>query len=288
MGKISRKLANRFRKRGRLTDAWSRIAKQESAANAKGVSSARHLIEEQAFDPLHAAYTAAQNLTSFFAELVSRFDELDEYCEIVGAAEDEYMPGGPPLSPLTNSYFSNWAFFDVRFGPDRETIGTCLVDLAEILGLDPFMTNAVRRLQDSRMGIYEHRGCIGGRTRLRHLVTGEEFGCYVPAGYRGQTGELWYVRCCPPLGDRCEYHLAFTTPYVLTETSKSDWTAFLKRSILQAKNSDEPAALHEFLKYGHDPRSWSEYIFLGYHHHRPDAIFLVGLPDVKGSLPHAS
>lgn len=287
MGKISRKLANRFRKGGRLAHAWDRIAKQESAANAEGVRSARQLIEEESLDPLHAAYSAAQNLTSFFAELVSRFDELDEYCEIVGAAEDEYMPGGPPLSPLTNSYFASWAFFDVRFGSDRETIGSCLVDLAETLGIDPFVTEAVRRLRDSRMGVYEHRGCVGGRTRLRDLVTGEEFGCYVPAGYRGQARELWYARCCPPLDDRFDYHVVFTTPYVLTETSKSDWTAYLKRSILQAKESDGPAALHDFLKYGHNPRSWSEYIFLAYHHHRPDAIFLAGLPDVKGSLPLA-
>ena len=74
---------------------------------------------------------------------------------------------------------------------------------------------------------------------------------------------------------------------MLTEASKSDWTAFLKKSILQSDSDDQRSALDEFLKYGHDPRSWSEFIFLGYHHHRPDAVFLAGLPDVKDSLPHA-
>jgi hypothetical protein len=33
--------------------------------------------------------------------------------------------------------------------------------------------------------------------------------------------------------------------------------------------------------------SWNEFIFQAYHHHQSDAIFLTGLPDVKGSLPHA-
>ena len=33
--------------------------------------------------------------------------------------------------------------------------------------------------------------------------------------------------------------------------------------------------------------AWNEFIFLAYHHHQFDAIFLTGLPDVKGSLPHA-
>ena len=62
------------------------------------------------------------------------------------------------------------------------------------------------------------------------------------------------------------------------------------------------AALHEFLKFGkaahsrkfgkaaHSRKpdeSWNEFIFRAYHHHQAEAIFLTGLPDVKGSLPHA-
>ena len=34
-------------------------------------------------------------------------------------------------------------------------------------------------------------------------------------------------------------------------------------------------------------RSWSEFVFQAYHHHQNDAIFLAGLPDVKGSRPNA-
>jgi hypothetical protein len=45
--------------------------------------------------------------------------------------------------------------------------------------------------------------------------------------------------------------------------------------------------LHEFLKYGREPNFWNEFVFKAYHHHRHDAIFLTGLPDVPGSLPHA-
>jgi hypothetical protein len=32
--------------------------------------------------------------------------------------------------------------------------------------------------------------------------------------------------------------------------------------------------------------SWNEFIFQVYQRHQADAIFLTGLPDVKGSLPH--
>lgn len=288
MGQASRMLANRFRKSRKFAQQLRKPAKQDAVRIPKDVKSLQQLVEHEGYDPLHAAYIAAQNLTAFFAESVSTFDEFAAYNDIVGAAEDEYMPHGPPLSPLTVSYFTTWALFDVRFGPDQETIGTCLLDMAELLDMDAHTVETVRDFQESRMGIYEHRGMVASRVRLLELVTGDEFECYVPAGYLGKEGELWYVRRCPLLRGLFDYHIIFTTPYILTETSKSDWTAYLNKSILETGSTDRRAALHEVLKYGREPRFWSEFIFLGYHHHQPDAIFLAGLPDVQGSLPHAN
>ena len=290
MGVISKKLASRFRKAKRQLDDLRRQAAADFAQVPRDVKGVEALVRS-GHDPLHAAYVAAQNFTSFFAEPVSQFPEFDPYCRIVGPAEEEYMPGSPPMSPLTTSYFTTWAFFDVRFGPDEETIGTCLIDVADLLGMDPFMAETIRRFQGSRMGIYEHGGGEGGRCRLRELVTDEEFTCHVASGYRGKPGELLYVRLCPPLLDLVDYHVAFTTPYILIGATKTDWTAYLNKSVLGA--ADTGKALHKFLKFGkaaHTRRpdeSWNEFIFQAYHHHQFEAIFLTGLPDVKGSLPHA-
>lgn len=107
----------------------------------------------------------------------------------------------------------------------------------------------------------------------------------------GKPVELWYVRRCPPLLDLVNYHVLFTTPYVLIGATKTDWTAYLKKSVLGV--AEPRKALHEFLKFGKATKSrkpdesWNEFIFQAYHHHQPNAIFLTGLPDVKGSLPHA-
>ncbi len=81
--------------------------------------------------------------------------------------------------------------------------------------------------------------------------------------------------------------MTITTPYILTEASKSDWTAYLNRAMLQLKRVDEDQRLHDLLKDGLDVHHWNEFVFQAYHHHQYDAIFLAGLPDVKGSLPHA-
>jgi hypothetical protein len=140
------------------------------------------------------------------------------------------------------------------------------------------------------MGVYEQGRTEGGRCRLLELVTGDEFVCHVASGYRGKPGELWYVRLCPPPPGLADYHVPFTTPYVLIGATKTDWTAYLKKSLLGS--ADTRKALHEFLKFGKAARSrkpdesWNEFIFEAYHH-QSDAIFLTGLPDVKGSLPHA-
>jgi hypothetical protein len=290
MGAISKKLASRFRKARRQLGEMRRQVTADFAQVPQDVNGVEALVRS-GHDPLHAAYVAAQNFTSFFAEAVSQFPEFDPYCRIVGPAQDEYMPSSPPMSPLTLSYFTTWAFFDVRFGPDGETIGTCLLDLADLLGMDPFMAETIRHFQESRMGIYEQCGSVGGRFRLRGLVTDDEFTCHVASGYRGKPGELWYVRLCPPLLDLVDYHVAFTTPYVLIGVTKTDWTAYVKKSVLGS--ADTRKALGEFLKFGkaaHSRKadeSWNEFIFQAYHHHQSDAIFLTGLPDVKGSLPHA-
>jgi hypothetical protein len=152
MGDISKKLASRFRKAKRQLGELRRQATADFAPVPKDVKGVEVLVRS-GHDPLHAACIAAQNFTSFFAEAVSQFPEFDPYCQIVGPAQDEYMPGGPPMSPLTMSYFTTWAFFDVRFGPDGETLGTCLLDVADLLGMDSFKTETIRRFQDSRMGI---------------------------------------------------------------------------------------------------------------------------------------
>lgn len=140
----------------------------------------------------------------------------------------------------------------------------------------------------SRMGIYEHEGTEGGHVWLRELITNTDFLCYCTSGYRGKVGELWYVRLFPPLEpELAKYHVVFTTPYVLTGQTKDDWFAYLQRSMIGIKAPVEAEALHQLLKFGLCKNYWNDFVFLAYHHHQADAIFLSGIPDLKATLPHA-
>ena len=121
MGPISKKLTGRFSKWGEQLQQEFR--KVEPIDIPKDVHDVQTLVKD-GHDPLHAVYISAQNITSLFAECVSVLPEMTSYYDIAVTAEDEYLPQGPPMSPLTVSYFTNWAFFDVRFGRSFETIGT--------------------------------------------------------------------------------------------------------------------------------------------------------------------
>ncbi|MGE4160079.1 MAG: hypothetical protein AB7F75_13440 [Planctomycetota bacterium] len=278
MGQTSKKLHRT------LTKSAARLDLPTTETNPRpGTPSIEKFIDE-GLDPVHAVYVFLQHLTSNFSELVSQLREMKKFVKIVAKAEEEYMPSGPPMSPLTTSYFTCWAFYDLRFD-GTDTLASCLIEANNVIWMNSHQLHALKLMTASRMGIYEHVGVEGPHVMLRELVTEAIFSCHVASGYLGRPGELWYVRLLPPLPDLVHYHVAFTTPYILTQASKQDWTQFLKRGVSQSGLGSD--ALHNFLKYGPGLNYWNEFVLKSYHHSQSDAIFLAGIPDLEKTLPHA-
>jgi hypothetical protein len=284
MGDISRRL------HGKLKAMSSGMTLPTSSKGRKpipGTPDIAKLIAE-GLDPIHATYVFIHHITSVFAEDVSQLPEMRRFKEDYLKAEERYLPSGPPMSPLTASYFSCWAFFDHLIGKTTDTLASCLIDANDIFWMNPDQLGALKKMNESRMGIYEHQGWQGNFVRLRELITDREFVCHVASGYRGTAGELWYVRLFPPLVPQlATYHLAFTTPYVLVDTTKKDWIDFLRCTTVSMKERSEAQSLHRLMKLGLRKNFWNEFVFLAYHHHQADAIFLSGIPDLKATLPHA-
>jgi hypothetical protein len=57
------------------------------------------------------------------------------FANIISKAENLYVPSGRPISPLTTSYFTCWAFFDACIRPTNETIGTTVMELGAAFGM---------------------------------------------------------------------------------------------------------------------------------------------------------
>ena len=237
-----------------------------------------------------ARYLVAQNVASLMAESISGMREAKDMVKIVGDAEEEYVPTGPPMSPLTVSYFWMWALFDVRFGRSRETMGSCILRVAPEFDCPPWFIDTIKRMQQSRMGFYVHCGRDGKSVLLREVGTRECISCAAPTGYIGCEGEIWFVRVLVPPHPSCSQHIVFTTPYVIGAYTERAYIDYLERELarMRAKQllrTDDPYGY--LMKYGPEPNHWNEYIFQAFWSSQSDAIFLTGIPDIRQSLPHS-
>jgi hypothetical protein len=238
------------------------------------------------FHPAHAAYIYAQNQVSVISEQLTALKEMTPFVDIVSQADDLYLPSGPPMSPLTTSYFTCWAFFDACAGSAHETIGTTILELGAAFGMSPELLRLIQSLQDSRMGLYIQRGVEGTLVVLEDIVSGDICRAISPGGYRGDRNELWYVRLLPPPTAGSSEHVAFTTPYIILQPEVRDWLAYFSRTLThnqQARVED----YERHMKYGPTRAYWNDFVFEAYVNHRQEAIYLAGLPDVPESRPHS-
>jgi hypothetical protein len=240
------------------------------------------------FHPAHAIYVYAQNQTSVMSEQLTALEEMDRFVKLISKAEEEYMPSGPPMSPLTTSFFTCWAFFDACVGLGEETIATTAMAVGSAFGMHDELVRVIGLMQGSRMAVYAHEGTDKGRIVLRELVTNRECKAICPSGYRGRRGELWYARVLPPPVPELEEHVVFTTPYLLIDPGEHEWLAYFQRTLPDAPAEDRIAVYEHHMKFGPARDYWTEFVFEAYVNHRPDVIFLEGLPDVPESRPHSS
>ncbi len=248
-------------------------AQKQSEEDLKTIKTPQQLGSD--YHPSHAVYASTQNLVSLIAENLSGLEEMEEFVKIFEKSEDTYMPGYPPMSPITKSFFTFWAFFDVRFGVDKETIGTCLTEIGEILQIEEGTIELIKNLQSSRMGIYENQGNDeNGNVYLYEIFTHKRYKCYSSSSYTGEEGQIWFVRIAPPPFEINDQYIAITTPYVILGTSQRDWESYFERVLPKMAMHPPLLAYNELLKYGLIPDYWNEYIFQAYSNHIDNAIYI--------------
>jgi len=258
--------------------------RQSAAALQETVASREALADLQ---PAHAIYVYAQNQVSVMCEQLTALKEMDRFARLLSKGEEEYSPSGPPMSPLTTSFFTCWAFFDASVGLGKETIGTTTMAVGAAFGMHDELVRVIGLMQASRMAVYLHEGMDRDRVVLRELVTNRVCKAICPAGYRGQRGELWYIRVLPPPALGLDDHVVFTTPYRLIETSEREWQSYFQRTLPDAPAEARIAAYEHHMKFGPARDYWTEFVFEAYANHRSDVIFLKGFPDIPESRPHS-
>jgi len=248
-------------------------------------------------DPLHALYVYSQNHLSVLIEQISELPMLDKLADKYAAASDKYMPSGPPMSPLTASYFTCWGALDLcSFGAKKETLCTVATDFCKYINVDHGQIEVFEEMQNSYMGIYKHEGISGEYINFRELLTNRKVKAVCASGYMGLEGEIWFARILPPLFNSFNYSVVFTTPYILGKLGddrsfisevENDWLKYFDRNLGKIRIENIEDSYKELMKYGLSKNYWNEYIFLSYRNHRDDMILLEGFPDILSSMPHA-
>jgi len=250
-------------------------------------------------DPLHALYVYASKRLDILAEQLIDLPILRKVRQALADADEIYMPGYPPMSPLTLSYFSCWSMFDLRIGKFKETIGGITAKVSRKIRGDDILAQLFETMNTSRMGLYVFNGQDQeGRGTFQELITGEKINALVISGYVGTPGEVWLVRILPGNRFGFDYSVVYTTPYIVgkigadgryrNDDVPEDWLFFLERILKQPGLHDERKAYEMFMKYGLNRYYWNEYIFQGYINYLDQAVFLCGIPDIPASLPHYS
>jgi hypothetical protein len=287
-GPIARRVLERLRHQVR-TKVMNLAAFREGNAYAEALQNSVIAADNlQKMHRAHAIYVHVQNQMSVMAEQLLQLREMKAFVKLVGAAEDEYMPSWPPMSPVTTSFFWCWANFDAAVNAHRETIGSVTLRMAAEFGVHPTMLTLMRTLTDSRMSIYRVEGHRESHVQLRDLVTGQLCFAVGESGYCGNVGELWFARVLPPALPGQSEHLVFTSPYVLIAPGATEWIEYFDRIAARDPKRSRIEALERHLKWGISPRYWTEFVFEAYVNHTHGAIFLKGLPDIAKSRPHSS
>ena len=140
-------------------------------------------------DPLHAAYLHGQNYLSVFGELASRLSEFETYRAVVARAEETYVPGWPPMSPVSVSFFTSWALLDLLLGETNDTICSCALEVGKVFGMSDELALTLEVMEESAMGIYEHLGGHDGVVGLDSERSGAEL--HGPIGLRRLPQYEW-------------------------------------------------------------------------------------------------
>ena len=290
MGKLSNRIKKLFQEQ--MSDTLVNIADLRKGKElAEEYADSIHSVEElvaQGISPSLALYVNVQNLTSVLLEGIIELPPAKSMYTFFGKQENLYDPGFPPHSPITISYYNLWLQFDAAFGDDLETIGSCILDMADILKIEGIQKTALKNLCDSRLSIYEITKKDSDRYVLREYVTNKIFHVKFDVHFSGQAGDVVYTRILPDLFGDATF-TAFGVPYQLLGYSENEWLNYFKKHGIESGTENFEQKFYKHMKYGKDRNYWVEFAFWGYLQHRPDVIYLMGLPDnVASQAAHES
>lgn len=228
------------------------------------------------------------------------------------AIEEEYTPGGPPLSPVYDSFSMQFVLSAVPQGIGNETPYSVL---ARLLLRDPSRSRLqllAQSLSEARFELYRVRSANGYAAELEAVRGGGSLSVHLTGPFL-RTGDFGLMRT---LAFDDSLYIA-ESPYLL-EASEEEWREHLARVVAgqsasavdstpkkagklgskeqarrrqkekaKATRNDPEEIIKRYLKLGLSERYWFDYIMDAYAGERRGIVLLAGVPDRPELLPHS-
>lgn len=237
------------------------------------------------------------------------FDALARFHDEV---EDEYMPGGPPQSPVYDSFAMQFVLSAVPQGIGNETPYSVI---ARLLLRDPSrarLQSMAQSLADSRFDLYRVKSAgnhaaeielVRGGGALSVLLTGpflrtDDFGLMRVL----QFDNRFFIADSPYLlkasEDEWRQHFArvvarqqgpsnASTPQKASKLSSKEQARRRQKDKAKASRNEPEEVTRRYLKFGLSERYWFDYVMDAYAGERRGIVFLAGVPDRPELLPHS-
>jgi hypothetical protein len=238
------------------------------------------------------------------------FDGLARFHD---AVEEEYMPGGPPLSPVYDSFAMQFVLGSVQQGIGNETPYSVL---ARLLLRDPGrarLQGMAQSLAEARFELYRVKSARGYDAELEPVRGGSAFPVRLTGPFL-RAGDFGLMRV---LRFDDELFIA-DSPYLL-QASEEEWREHLARVVAQqrgpaaapapkktgklsskelarrrqkekarAGRNEPEEIIKRYLQFGLSDRYWLDYVMEAYAGERRGIVFLAGVPDRPQLLPHSN
>jgi len=230
---------------------------------------------------------------------------------------DEYQPGGPPMSPVYDSFATQHLLGGVPTGLTEETPYSVLVWLTHRDASRAAFHEMARALNEAHVDLYRVVSTEGVTAQLENVrEAGASFTAHLTGPFLRAEDALIMARVVPFQGN---LYVA-DSPYLLT-ASQQAWLDYLERvgdapaaigsqqalsardargqskltskqarlrkERLRTSNVTAEQLVRRHLKRGPTERYWLDYIMDAYAGERRGIVFLAGIPDRPQSLPHS-
>lgn len=244
--------------------------------------------------------------------------QLERLSRLFDQLEEEYMPGGPPMSPVYDSYVSQHILAEVPLGLANETPYTVLARLSSGDPSRVRLHRLAQALADSHLDLYRVKHAAALSAQLEPLRGGAPLAVRLTGPFL-RTEDRILARVLP---FEDGYFIA-DSPYLL-RASEAEWLDYLERvsraaaagnsnveaapeekrsarsakltskararlrqqQKLAARSKAPEAVIVRHLKYGSSERYWLDFIADGYAGERRGIVYLAGVPDRPETLPH--